>query len=285
MSEAELNRDVESQGANPSKNIEPNCVAEDLLRTDRAEQMCSLRNVPVCPDTHTVTLCHTRTWPVARLVDIPVINSNLPILKTDFDQGRAEQMSRAEQECHASKKVMNSENYRYRTLKNAENAELRNAEDENIKKHETEDSSRRLDLPGRMENDRGMERVTEDAKMEKIKLLEDSWKEMRIIRTFLKTTCDWKDVDGKTARRMETENKKMKSDLMEMKRKKFGKAGKSTTTNLEEALFSVNLRKKMELEELRQICRSLRYMKMESTKRMETQDEVRRIAEETEDTK
>ena len=97
-----------------------------------------------------------------------------------------------------------------------------------------------------------MVRVTEDANMSKKRILEESWSEIRTIRTFLKRTSDWKEVDGKTSRRMERENKKMKSELIEMKKRAFGKAGKSTITSLEEALFSVNMKKKMELEELKQ---------------------------------
>ena len=97
LSDAKLNRGAEDRGRQDSRNSEPNCVAGDWLGTDQAEQMCSLRNVPESRDTQTVTLCPTRTGPVARLVDLPVINISLPILTPDFDQGQAEQMFRAEQ--------------------------------------------------------------------------------------------------------------------------------------------------------------------------------------------
>ena len=61
----------------------------------------------------------------------------------------------------------------------------------------------------------------------------------------------WKDLDGKTARKIEREEKKMKTDLMKIKSLRFGKAGNSKLTRLEEMIVSGNTRKLLEMEEIR----------------------------------
>ena len=58
-------------------------------------------------------------------------------------------------------------------------------------------------------------------------------------------------MDGKSTRRLEKEEKKLKSELVRRKTLKFGKAGNSKLTRIEEMLITRNTRKLMEVEEVK----------------------------------
>ena len=62
---------------------------------------------------------------------------------------------------------------------------------------------------------------------------------------------EWKELESVEVRRLEKEEKKMRSELIKRKKAKYGKAGKSKLSSMEEAIITSQTRKLSELEETR----------------------------------
>ena len=104
------------------------------------------------------------------------------------------------------------------------------------------EGSTRQEDSGRQENPRGEENERRES-------LKSSWTELRRNKIYLsEKNRGWKELDGKILRRLEKDEKKLKSDLMKMKSQKFGKSGNKKLTNLEELLITMNTRKMLEME-------------------------------------
>ena len=122
-----------------------------------------------------------------------------------------------------------------------ENEKQENLENQEVKK----EGSRRQEDSRRLENPRG------DEKEGKLNL-KHNWNELRRIKNYLSENYEnWKELEGKHLRRLEKEEKKLKSETMKMKSQRFGKAGNKKLTNLEELLITMNKRKLMEIEEVK----------------------------------
>jgi hypothetical protein len=52
-----------------------------------------------------------------------------------------------------------------------------------------------------------------------------------------KLVKNWEDLEARDTRRLEKEDKKLRKDLIDRKKKKFGRAGKAKLTELEEAVI------------------------------------------------
>ena len=124
-----------------------------------------------------------------------------------------------------------------KVLNNQERQEnSRRKEDEHL-----QECSRRLEDP----------RIEEENKNPKLDLRQ-CWKVLRESIMQLKgISNNWEELELKHTRRLEREEKKIRQELIDRKRKKFGRAGKTTITELEEAIISSNGRKKQEIEEIR----------------------------------
>ena len=108
----EPNSEVGGREDQVSKETEPNTSTVSVPEataggqtSDRAEQ-----RMTGCPqtsssyqDTTSVRQCHTRPWPVARYVDLPINNYIVTLLTSNFGKDQTEQMSQVEQ-CSTTKK-------------------------------------------------------------------------------------------------------------------------------------------------------------------------------------
>lgn len=121
------------------------------------------------------------------------------------------------------------------------------------RKYKAETGPIRKESTVRQENTRRMETVSSHRNQnERAVNLRTSWQELRRSRMYLSENTDgWKELDGKSTRRLEKEEKKMKSELVRRKTLKFGKAGNSKLTRIEEMLITRNTRKLMEVEEVK----------------------------------
>ena len=63
---------------------------------------------------------------------------------------------------------------------------------------------------------------------------------------------EWQDLTTAEARRLERDEKKLKSEIVKRKKSKYGKAGNSKLSPLEEAIISSQTRKMSELAEVKQ---------------------------------
>ena len=249
-----IRRDETEPNTNPESVPEVTAGRQTL---DQAEQ-----RMPGCPeptssymDTKSVRQCHTRPWPVARYVDFPITNHVEPSLITNFGKAQAEQTSRAEL-CCTTKKRLNEEDLQIQSLELIDCLNAKTAVNHPSlpirKSREAQECSRRLEEPNRKENSSRMENYQKEGSQNPEKSLKTCWKEIRMSRMYLIANCSgWKELDGKHTRRLEREENKTKSELIQIKRKKFGKAGNKKITSMEEAIISSNTRKLMELEEIK----------------------------------
>jgi hypothetical protein len=207
--------------------------------------------------------CHTKKWPVLRYVGVHNSNDDSCILthNSALEVGRDEQTTRAEpgytarglterfqmegkMTCQNPKPEFEIQD-RKQMLKN-EGLKLTNKggrlENTRMRKEEqNQEDTRRMERP----NQPGGTRKT---KIE----LKQSWKEIRESTMQLKTMVKkWEELEPRDTRRLEKEDKKLRQDLIDRKKKKFGRAGKAKLTELEEALISSHGRKRMELEEIK----------------------------------
>ena len=133
----------------------------------------------------------------------------------------------------------NKENKKHENLGNLE--VISSEETEPIMKK----CSTRQEDSGRQENSRWEEKERKES-------LKFSCTELRRTKIHMnEKNRGWKELDGKILRRLEKDEKKLKSDLMKMKSQKFGKAGNKKLTNLEELLITMNTRKLLEVEEIK----------------------------------
>ena len=80
-----------------------------------------------------------------------------------------------------------------------------------------------------------------------------SWSQMRKSRQYLLGQAgEWQDLTSTEARRLERDEKSLKSEIIKRKKSKYGKAGNSKLSPLEEAILSSQTRKKSELAEVKQ---------------------------------
>ena len=108
---------------------------------------------------------------------------------------------------------------------------------------------RRKEKARRMENTMKEEAPKQESRNGKLRRL---WKELRRSKMYLAENCvGWKELDGKSTRRLEKEEKKIKSELTRKKNLKFGKAGNRKLTRMEEMLLTNNTKKLMEIEEVK----------------------------------
>ena len=80
-----------------------------------------------------------------------------------------------------------------------------------------------------------------------------SWSQMRKSRQYLLGQAgEWQDLTTAEARKLERDEKKLKSEIVKRKKSKYGKAGNSKLSPLEEAIISSQTRKMSELAEVKQ---------------------------------
>ena len=260
----EPNSEVGGREDQVSKETEPNTSTVSVPEataggqtSDRAEQ-----RMTGCPqtsssyqDTTSVRQCHTRPWPVARYVDLPVNNYIVPSLTSNFGKDQTEQTSRVEQ-CSTTKKRLKEDDLQVQSLELRDCLNVMtvvNHPSLSIRKSmSNQECSRRQEDPTRKENTNRMEESIKEGSQNPEKSLKTCWKEIRMSRRYLLANFNgWKELDGKDTRRLERMEKKFKSDLIQRKKKKFGKAGNLKITRMEEVLISSNTRKLIELEEIK----------------------------------
>ena len=260
-----LNPDAGGRGSQVSQETEPNTTAVTCPKatecgqaSDRAEQR--MTGCPGASSSHQGTLlarqCHTKQWPVARLVDLPVDLNIVPPLTTYFgkERGRADQMSRAEL-CSTNKRLK-EEDLQDKSLDLRQNRIAMNEGKQPSlsmrRPPSNQEYSRRQEDSTRKETTNRKEETSKEGNLSQEKSLKTCWKEIRMSRGYIIANSDgWKELDGKETRRLEKEEKKLKSELVERKKKKYGKAGKTKLTRMEEALISSNTGKLMEMEEIK----------------------------------
>ena len=108
--------------------------------------------------------------------------------------------------------------------------------------------SRRMDCSRRQEHPRGLE-IPEDGNLD----LEKQWDQMRQSRQFLmEKERDWQALNVKETKRIEAEEKRMRSEMMKSRMKRFGKAGNKKLTALENTLLGNQTKRQLELSEVAQ---------------------------------
>ena len=79
-----------------------------------------------------------------------------------------------------------------------------------------------------------------------------SWSQMRASRNFLlEKDEEWQELTSMETRKLERDVKKLKSEIMKRKKSKYGRAGNSKLSLLEEAVIISQTRRKSELAEVR----------------------------------
>ena len=82
---------------------------------------------------------------------------------------------------------------------------------------------------------------------------EHMWRELRESKMYLMAVKeDWQGLDSKSTRRLEKEERQIRLEIMRRKKTKYGKAGNSKLTRIEESILIRETRRKSELEEVRQ---------------------------------
>ena len=205
-----------------------------------------------------VRQCHTKPWPVARYVDPTVSNSIVQCLITNSDK----ELVRAEHRCQAAQEPVpqdQAQDLAEQMMDDQANENLCQAEkirdlspkEENEKHENLENPELKKEGFTRQEDSRRLENPRGDEKEGKVNL-KYSWNELRRIKNYLSENNEnWKELEGKNLRRLEKEEKKLKSETMKIKSQRFGKAGNKKLTNLEELLITMNKRKLMEIEEVK----------------------------------
>ena len=108
--------------------------------------------------------------------------------------------------------------------------------------------SRRMDCSRRREHPRGLE-IPEDGNLD----LEKQWDQMRQSRQFLmEKERDWQALNVKETKRIEAEEKRMRSEMMKSRMKRFGKARNKKLTALENTLLGNQTKRQLELSEVAQ---------------------------------
>ena len=227
----------------------------------QAEQMCQAEPEPVADPPGraehemglNITLCQA------------VMNQNLIVAKS---QKQAKDEARI---CEESKSEKSRSLENYRRMENSRGMENEDKFSMKMTNHEDQKT-----LPGNQENEneevsKGTKRKENYRRLENIpggwnqsqeelqdfegkekSTLKLNWQELRRSKLYLSELHEgWKDLDGKTTRKIEREGKKMRTDLMKSKNSRFGKAGNSKLTKLEEMIVSSNTRRLLEIEETR----------------------------------
>ena len=105
-----------------------------------------------------------------------------------------------------------------------------------------------MDCSRRQEHHKGLE-IPEDGNLD----LEKQWDQMRQSRQFLmEKERDWQALNVKETKRIEAEEKRMRSEMMKSRMKRFGKARNKKLTALENTLLGNQTKRQLELSEVAQ---------------------------------
>ena len=111
-----------------------------------------------------------------------------------------------------------------------------------------ENGTRRLDYPRGLDCSRGLE-YSRGLDLE----LEKNWEQMSESRHFLTEHAgEWQVLNAGESRRLEKEEKRMRSEILQKRRKKYGKAGMKKLTALEEMIVRNQTKRLVELAEVGQ---------------------------------